>query len=98
MVVISSLYIWHYILHVHNSVHGYLPQRPHTSLRGKWEPTQTPTFLNTKHHSLVEIIKKALALKLQTRDKINSVESLVNLDFIRHAILCKACHRGTGTF
>lgn len=35
-----------------------------------WEttgPIQTPTHLNTKHHSIIEIIKKALVLKIQTR-------------------------------
>lgn len=41
-----------------------------TPLLGKQKPVQTSTYLNTKHHSLVEIIKKALALKLQTRDEV----------------------------
>lgn len=85
MVVISFCASWHSRtgLRTHWSSLGTLSLR--ASLLGRREPVQTPAYLNTKHHSLVEIIKKALALKLQTRDKISISgahwnESLESLD------------------
>ena len=68
MAVISSLCILALCLpHTPNSVQGYLSPR---TLSLRWEttePIQTPTHLNTTHSSIIEIIKKALALKIQTR-------------------------------
>lgn len=85
MVVISFCASWHSVLHAHDSAHSDLPWGPCTSLLGEREPVQTPAYLNTKHHSSVEIIKQALALKLQTRDHTSVSgahwnESLESLD------------------
>lgn len=85
MVVISSLCIPALYPARIQTLHSYLPHVLHTSLRGRWKSVQTPAYLNTKHPSSAEIITKALALKLQTRDKLSmsgarSNESLESLN------------------
>lgn len=71
MVVISSLCVLALCL-PHIQLYAWLSSPPRT-LSLSWEtmePIQTPTRLNTKHHSIIEIIKKALVLKIQTRGKL----------------------------
>lgn len=80
-------------------MHGYLPLGPWASHGETTEPIQTPTHLNTKHHSIIEITKKALALKIQTRGKLRIPgacwnESPESLDFTDRLYLLKLANSG----
>lgn len=102
MVVISSLCILALCLpHTPSSVRGYLSPRTLSLWWETVEPIQTPTHLNATHSSIIEIIKKALALKIQTQvNEEPQGHAEMSLpgesELHRQALLAKACQQSGG--